>query len=278
MDNSFALRLGLLLVGAVVVGLIYLFGTRRARNRRRFRTNARVETINSADMIGAQQSAQEKSEIFSVADAPVEPEVLPDESSLKLGDDSARISAESAPVEDLPLVEKNPNPRRRKNRSEARDTSQIEMHFDDASANSDGINEEEHPQLITLYVLPPGEHAFVGESIVQGLNSVGLHYGDMDIFHHHGAGRLQTKEPLFSVANMLEPGTFDMQQIDRFTTPGLVFFLQLPTSLDGAVSFELFLNTAQRLTETLDGTLYANPRTPLDSTLIEEMRKVAADF
>ena len=44
------------------------------------------------------------------------------------------------------------------------------------------------------------------------------------------------------------------------------------------VSFELFLNTAQRLTESLSGVLYADPKTPLDSPRIEEMRKIAAEF
>ena len=156
----------------------------------------------------------------------------------------------------------------------------MEMSFDDelSAADAESVEEEESDEFITLYVLPTNEYGFVGESIIQALNAVGLKYGDMEIFHHFGAGRLQTNQALFSVANMLEPGTFDLNQIERFRSPGLVFFLQLPAALDGAVSFELFLNTAQRLTEALDGELFATPKTPLDSALIDDMRRIAAKY
>ena len=63
-----------------------------------------------------------------------------------------------------------------------------------------------------------------------------------------------------------------------FQTPGLTMFLNLPTALDGAVAFELFLNTAQRLTESLDANLFSAPQNALDSLAIERMRRIAAQF
>jgi cell division protein ZipA len=110
------------------------------------------------------------------------------------------------------------------------------------------------------------------------MNSVGLRYGDMDIFHHFGAGDLRTELPLFSVANMMEPGHFDLHDIETFATAGLAMFLRLPSSLDGAVAFELFLNTAQRLAEALSGDLYGAPKKLLDGTAIDKMRQLAAPF
>ena len=273
MENSLALRIGLLLVGAAVIALVYFFGTKRARNRKRFRKHGRVSRINPVDAISAQQSAEEKSQIF-VDDSLSE---QPDVESSPLYVQKAVVET-NASLDELPKVEKDPR-RARTGRGRKRDKNltQIEMSFGDAPSENEQSGEQTD-RLLTLYVLPPTESAFTGESIVEGLNAVGLKYGEMEIFHHYGAGRLKTEQPLFSVANMLEPGTFDMNRIERFNTPGLVFFLQLPTVLDGAVSFELFLNTAQRLTEALGGELFADPKRPLDSAAIEEMRKLAAEY
>ena len=272
MENSFALRLGLLLLGAIVIAAVYFFGTRRARNRKRFRNQARVGTINPVDIISAQQSAEEKSPIFSAEDGLDVPSHSPP--AIRLDETTLE---EDEPLPQLPKLEKEPSARRRgSGRRTKKNVTQMEMSFDDQSELRPEAENDQTESLLTLYVLPPEERLFTGESIVQSLNAVGLKFGDMEIFHHFGAGRLTTEEPLFSVANMLEPGTFDINNIERFSSPGLVFFLQLPAVLDGAVSFELFLNTAQRLTEALGGELFADPKTPLDSMLIEEMRKVAA--
>ena len=276
MDSSFSLRLGLFLIGVVLIAVVYFFSTRKSRNRRQFRKQGKVGRINSADVITAQQSANEKAAIFSDSDSQdLEPPPLLEEAIGPAEASDAEI------VDGLPKVEKNPSRRERKSsRKSKKSVSQMEMSFDDEAfdVGVEPAEEEQTDEFLSLYVLPANEHGFVGESVIQGLNTVGLKYGDMDIFHHFGAGRLQTNQALFSVANMLEPGTFDLNQIERFRSPGLVFFLQLPAPLDGAVSFELFLNTAQRLTEALGGELFANPKTPLDSALIDDMRKVAAKY
>ena len=274
MDNSFALRMGLLLVGVAILALVYFFGSRRSRNRRRLRAQSRVSRINPVDVISAQQTAEQKSPLFPPAED-LEFDRLKEPA---IETESPFVERQDALAE-LPRLENEPKRRRRASPMRGKkDLTQIEMSFDDDLSDEAEHRDEQTEHLLTLYVMPPTEHAFMGESIVQGLNSVGLSYGEMDIFHHFGAGRLRTDKPLFSVANMLEPGTFDIQNIDHFSTPGLVFFLQLPAELDGAVSFELFLNTAQRLTEALGGELYADPRTPLDSVQIEDMRKIAAQY
>ena len=272
MESSFSLRLALLIAGAAVIALVYFFGTRRSRNRNRLRKQGRVSRINPVDVISAHQSAEQKSGMLTDE---LDAESVPQDSPVIGANDP--VVDQTAAYDDLPKLEKEPAARRGRRKSRAaKNITQMEMRFDEESAQPPDAAQTD--RLITLYVMPPTEHAFAGESIVQALNSVGLHYGDMEIFHHFGAGRLRTKEPLFSVANMLEPGTFEISNMHRFQSPGLVFFLQLPALLDGAVSFELFLNTAQRLTEALNGELYADPKTPLDSLIIENMRKLAAEY
>ena len=267
MEISLALRIGMVVVGLGVLVALYLFGTRRNRNKRRFRNDGRLRQINPVDALSARHRAEEKPTILDME--------ISNNTDVQTGDFGLN-DLDPRGYEDigeLPKIQKNPKRAKKKTKQpDKRKVSQIEMSFEDELAQAEA---EEAVRTLLRWA---GDNAFVGEFIIQSLNAVGLRFGDMDIFHHYGAGKLQTEMPLFSVANMVEPGTFDLRRIERFNTMGLVFFLQLPTALDGAVSFELFLNTAQRLTEALGGELYANPKTPLDSHLIEDMRKVAAEF
>lgn len=132
--------------------------------------------------------------------------------------------------------------------------------------------------LISLYVRAHEGKEFSGTTLVKALNSVGMQFGDMAIFHHFGAGELKCQSPVFSAANMFEPGTFDMRRIEAFRTAGVALFLQLPGPLDGPVAFELLLNTAQRLTELTGGELYVDPKNLLDPPSIARLRKRAARF
>lgn len=139
-------------------------------------------------------------------------------------------------------------------------------------------SQEPESGLISLYVRAHEGKEFSGTTLVKALNSVGMQHGEMAIFHHFGAGELKCQTPVFSAANMFEPGTFDLRKIEAFRTAGVALFLQLPGPLDGPVAFELLLNTAQRLTELTGGELYADPKNLLDPPSIARLRKRAARF
>jgi cell division protein ZipA len=100
----------------------------------------------------------------------------------------------------------------------------------------------------------------------------------MNIYHHFGAGSLRTEQPLFSLANMFEPGQFNPAEMADFSTDGLALFIQFPTALDGQVAFEMFLTVAQRLAEELKADLLSEPRKALDSHTIERMRRIASRY
>ena len=139
-------------------------------------------------------------------------------------------------------------------------------------------SKEPESGLISLYVRAHEGKEFSGTTLVKALNSVGMRFGEMAIFHHFGAGELKCRTPVFSAANMFEPGTFDLRKIEAFRTAGVALFLQLPGPLDGPVAFELLLNTAQRLTELTGGELYVDPKNLLDAPSIARQRKRAARF
>uniref|UniRef100_UPI0011B51543 cell division protein ZipA n=1 Tax=Vibrio cyclitrophicus TaxID=47951 RepID=UPI0011B51543 len=105
---------------------------------------------------------------------------------------------------------------------------------------------EPEMQVIGLNVHCAGEEPFVGTALFESMQQNGLIYGEMDIFHRHvdlsGNGKV-----LFSVANMMHPGTFEHADPAEFTTKGISFFMTLPCYGEAEQNFNLMLRTAQQI-------------------------------
>jgi len=107
-------------------------------------------------------------------------------------------------------------------------------------------NNQSSEDLLVLYITSPTHTLFNGLSISKAADEVGMVYGHMNIFHHFGPGKLHSGQPLFSIANMYEPGSFDLGRMADLRTKGIAAFMYSPASIDASVVFELFLNTTQR--------------------------------
>jgi cell division protein ZipA len=139
--------------------------------------------------------------------------------------------------------------------------------------------EERKPEmLIVLYVIAQQDSDFVGRDVLTVFEDVGLRYGKMDIFHHYGIGEIKIQKSIFSVASMVEPGTFKPERMSDFVTPGLVFFMRLPGPFGGRVAFELMLNNAHRIAEVLEGTILDEAHAQLDQKKITTLRERIANF
>ncbi|MDY6994162.1 MAG: cell division protein ZipA C-terminal FtsZ-binding domain-containing protein, partial [Pseudomonadota bacterium] len=121
------------------------------------------------------------------------------------------------------------------------------------------------------------EQLLSGSDIFPMLEEFGLRFGKMNIYHHYGVGEIKAKKPVFSVANMIEPGVLN-PQYQNFNTPGLVFFMRLPGPFGGRVAFELMLHMAQRLADTLKAQLEDERHQPLDQRNISRLRERIAYF
>ena len=132
--------------------------------------------------------------------------------------------------------------------------------------------------VVVLYITSPAGFSFNGAMIRDALYAAGLSYGNMQIFHHHGVGKSVTKDSIFSVANIHEPGTFDLNNIEDLQTDGLVMFMELPAPIDSGVAFEHMLSTAQRLAEILKGHVRDERREYLTPEAIELLRSYVVGF
>ncbi len=92
------------------------------------------------------------------------------------------------------------------------------------------------------------------EQVILALRAAGLRHGRYDIFHRHAEGT--EGEPLFSVANLTEPGSFDLTRASEATTAGITLFMVLPGNGDAVERFDMMTRTARELAGELEAELY----------------------
>ena len=159
-----------------------------------------------------------------------------------------------------------------------RDVMQAGLSPDEIDALGRGLQREfrddlgEAPQLIlTLHVTR--ERPIAGAELFPALVEAGLAFGRMDIYHH----LLDDGDEVFSVANMVEPGTFPLSP-DDFETPGVTLFAVLPGPLAAAPTLERLLSCARGLAASLSATVLDDTRSVLTKQTEAHLRERAAAF
>lgn len=126
-------------------------------------------------------------------------------------------------------------------------------------------------RIVTLFVSARPGQMIAGSDLVVAAEKAGLVFGDRGIFHRMLAGKHELG-PIFSMANMVKPGNFDMARIEALSTPGVTFFLALPGPLSALDAWDALLPTAQRLAELLDANVLDEQRNALGRQGIAHIR------
>lgn len=116
-----------------------------------------------------------------------------------------------------------------------------------------------------------------GASLLASLMATSFKFGEMDIFHRHES-RDGHGEILFSIINMVKPGTFNPYRMEQFSTPGVSLFMQLPLRNNAALAFEEMLRTADQLASDLDAMLTDSSRSPLGDDSVDRYRRELAAY
>jgi len=131
---------------------------------------------------------------------------------------------------------------------------------------------DEAPEVFMLNVMARSDQGFRGDDILHILLACDLRFGDMNFFHRHefeaGRGAIQ-----FSVANMMQPGVFDIDNMADMSTPGLVFFLTLPGPEDMMQAFDFMLETAQTVARNLGADVLDESRSVLTRQSLAHSRQ-----
>ncbi|MDI9239643.1 cell division protein ZipA [Lysobacter sp. LF1] len=162
-------------------------------------------------------------------------------------------------------------------RSAGESTTQAELELFDRTLEGGANSElgrrttEEFDKIVTLYLAARAGAKLHGPDIVVAAEKAGLVYGHMGVFHRLVENHPE-RGPVFSVANIMKPGSFDMANIQALETPAIAFFLTLPAPVNALDAWETMLPTAQRMAELLDGVVLDEQRNALGRQRIAHIR------
>lgn len=150
-------------------------------------------------------------------------------------------SAAAAPTPPRPQAEPQPEPESKSARPEA----------DQEGPPQPGGAARPRQKIVALRVTAPLPTRFSGVQLLEALEAEGMEFGRFDIFHKLD----EQGRPLFSLANLLEPGTFDMATIREGAYPGIAVFAVIPGPLPAVQIFDGMLAAARSLAARLGGSL-----------------------
>lgn len=132
--------------------------------------------------------------------------------------------------------------------------------------------EQDFDKIVSLYVAAKAGHMLRGEDIVVAAEKTGLTFGHMNVFHRLIEGHPE-RGPVFSMANILQPGSFDMANIREMETPAIAFFLTLPAPMTALEAWEKLLPNVERMAELLGGVVLDDSRNALGRQRVQHIRE-----
>ncbi len=119
---------------------------------------------------------------------------------------------------------------------------------------ADGEPVVDVPQkIVTLRIVASNRGSFQGDELILSLRGIGLRHGKFGIYHRYDGA--DEDRIIFSAASLVEPGSFDVENIKEQQIPGISLFMILPGPVDGVEAFDLMMAAARALTQSLEGEL-----------------------
>lgn len=135
--------------------------------------------------------------------------------------------------------------------------------------------EVDEDAVISIFLLARPGRTFSGQALYKALRAHGIKYGEMNIFHRVDP---VSRVNLYSVANAVNPGTFDYSNLDVLQTPGVAFFMQLQ-GLDHPLRiFDDMRRVASVLASSLDGELKDENRSVIGQQTFDHYRERIAEY
>lgn len=128
-------------------------------------------------------------------------------------------------------------------------------------------------KIVAIHLAAPHGSRFSGTDLARVFEARGYRFGEHDIYHSVHEGRT-----VFSVVNMVKPGSFDPDAMAGFETPGISLFLQLPGPLAATVAFDILVAEANALSQILGGSLQDASHSTLTPQTVQHLREEVLEF
>ena len=277
-----SLRLILILAGAVVIVAVYLYSRYRKNPSREFRkpgnqdaqsnfistsTNATISTAKIMEENG--RAVIVDPSIYSCEPEPTEVDNSPYKEYDELDDELSELGR-AIKIENK--VEGNTSVQNVSMKAE----DDIDLSFE-SSEFEDCDKDSLIEKVMVIYLLAQPDQEFSGAEIVSAAEAEGLKFGE-DSYYHRYSSQNGSSESVFGIANILEPGLFNLSDIEHLFSPGLVFFQQLSNAGGALEAFDNMLETVISFRDRLDGRLEDSGRRPLNKSAMIKLRDQVTEF
>ncbi|MDN7123906.1 cell division protein ZipA [Pseudidiomarina sp. 1APP75-32.1] len=229
-------------------------------------------TQNEAGAQAAQQPTQVDAEELTPRSKPIR--AMDDEGELDLPSLAAEPDELKQAEQQQPAKQKaKPKAASVRNKPEPSQPAQQSMELELEPGDEPALTQA--PDLvIALHVMGH----ITGPVLLQQMTELGFKYGEFDIFHRHvdtaGQGPV-----LFSLANMFNPGTFDIDAMEQFETKGVALFLALPIKSNSTKAFTMMQNAAEKLAAAVDGgQVLDENRNPLTRQAVQHIHQNIREY
>jgi cell division protein ZipA len=129
-------------------------------------------------------------------------------------------------------------------------------------------------RIVTLRLSAPPLERFGGTDLVEALRAAGLEHGKFSIFHK----TTPAGATLFSVASLVEPGTFDLEHIAGRRFAGVSLFAVLPGPMEATALLEDMIASGRKMAERLQGILQDERGVAMTPQRLADLRAGIADW
>ncbi len=188
-------------------------------------------------------------------------------------------AGEDAPVERTPTkaVKKSRKSRVSKKKVSQDNSAKSPSSTSKTAVGKSSASDIAEDDVIILHLMAEQGEVFQGDDLLKAVVNNGLRYGSLKIFHRHvredGSG-----DVLFSMANSVNPGTFELNAMGEFSTPGVTFMMVLEDSEDPLGTFDLLLECIHGVNSSIGGELKDQQRSALSQQTAEHYRQRIMDF
>ena len=263
--------------GGALIGLVILHGLWMAW---RPRPSRGPEEIDNAELHQTDLAFEDA--------APAQGEYAIDEAASAMGRVEPAIgvdwSPESTPAEPTDNDGDTPPPRKRGRRVEIAgkrtvptvprtsrqfDRMQAEKAEEQQQASANGMDD-----VVVIWVVAKPGASLDGQDLLKALTNRQLRYGS-GVFRKLDPN---TNAERYKVVNGVEPGTFDLSDLDALATPRIVMLLRFSPRNDPAEAFEDMLEVAQDIVYNLDAELKDEHMSDMSNQTIEHCRQRIREY
>jgi cell division protein ZipA len=131
-------------------------------------------------------------------------------------------------------------------------------------------------EVLVIHLMANKGEKVAGQQLLDAVLSAGLRYGAMKIFHRHlsddGSGPV-----LFSMANLVNPGTFDLNTMSDLEVPGVTLFMALDDIEDPVDALNIMIEAVDSIVGDLNLNVMDESRSSMTRNTIDHYRQRARD-